>query len=248
MRLAQLLAALTLVLRASAAVLAIDYGAEFTKLSLVKPGVPFDVVLDRDSKRKIQSVVGWKREDRVFGQEAKLAVCPACLSCLIRFHKPVRSTAPVLAFRHVGRCKGPELTGVAGNKIPRDSLPIHQTSPRHHATPSASSLFLISQYIKRYPLLSPPLSTFSSPRHFLDAHMVSYSRPRSSDLVLPIPSRVSRGPRTNLPSCRHSALMVDTTSTEGVSRCARTARPHLPRNDRRRDWCCAKLRHDTYIS
>ncbi|RXK35481.1 hypothetical protein M231_07259 [Tremella mesenterica] len=56
-----------------AAVLAIDYGAEFTKLSLVKPGVPFDVVLDRDSKRKIQSVVGWKRDDRVFGQEGKMA-------------------------------------------------------------------------------------------------------------------------------------------------------------------------------
>jgi hypoxia up-regulated 1 len=57
-----------------AAVLAIDYGAEFTKLSLVKPGVPLDVVLDRDSKRKIQSVVGWKRDDRVFGQEGKMAV------------------------------------------------------------------------------------------------------------------------------------------------------------------------------
>jgi len=57
-----------------AAVLAIDYGAEFTKLSLVKPGVPFDVVLDKDSKRKIQSVVGWKRDDRVFGAEGKMAV------------------------------------------------------------------------------------------------------------------------------------------------------------------------------
>lgn len=57
-----------------AAVLAIDYGAEFTKLSLVKPGVPFDVILDRDSKRKITSVVGWKREDRVFGAEGKMSV------------------------------------------------------------------------------------------------------------------------------------------------------------------------------
>ncbi len=57
-----------------AAVLAIDYGAEFTKLSLVKPGVPFDVVLDRDSKRKISSVVGWKRDDRVFGAEGKMSV------------------------------------------------------------------------------------------------------------------------------------------------------------------------------
>ncbi|KAL0254068.1 hypothetical protein I308_101447 [Cryptococcus tetragattii IND107] len=56
-----------------AAVLAIDYGAEFTKLSLIKPGVPFDVVLDKDSKRKIASVVGWKRDERVFGAEAKMA-------------------------------------------------------------------------------------------------------------------------------------------------------------------------------
>ncbi|CAK9786928.1 actin-like ATPase domain-containing protein [Cutaneotrichosporon oleaginosum] len=57
----------------SAAILAIDYGADFTKLSLVKPGVPFDVLLDRDSKRKIPSVVSWKREDRVVGTEGKLA-------------------------------------------------------------------------------------------------------------------------------------------------------------------------------
>ena len=63
-----------------AAVLAIDYGAEFTKLSLVKPGVAFDVLLDRDSKRKIQSVVGWKRDDRVFGAEGKMAVSQS-LSC-----------------------------------------------------------------------------------------------------------------------------------------------------------------------
>lgn len=76
MRLSSLLSFVLLLLAPSlrAAVLAIDYGAEFTKLSLVKPGVPLDVVLDRDSKRKIQSVVGWKREDRVFGQEGKLAV------------------------------------------------------------------------------------------------------------------------------------------------------------------------------
>jgi hypoxia up-regulated 1 len=58
----------------SAAILAIDYGADFTKLSLVKPGVPFDILLDRDSKRKIPSVVSWKREDRVVGTEGKLAV------------------------------------------------------------------------------------------------------------------------------------------------------------------------------
>ncbi|WVR05173.1 hypothetical protein IAU60_002185 [Kwoniella sp. DSM 27419] len=75
MRLHHLLSLLLLLLAPAvqAAVLAIDYGAEFTKLSLVKPGVPFDVVLDKDSKRKISSVVGWKRDDRVFGAEAKMA-------------------------------------------------------------------------------------------------------------------------------------------------------------------------------
>ncbi|WRT67203.1 uncharacterized protein IL334_004169 [Kwoniella shivajii] len=75
MRPSHLLSLLLLLLAPAiqAAVLAIDYGAEFTKLSLIKPGVPFDVVLDKDSKRKISSVVGWKRDDRVFGAEAKMA-------------------------------------------------------------------------------------------------------------------------------------------------------------------------------
>jgi len=53
-----------------ASVLAIDYGADFTKVSLMKPGVPFDVVLNRDSKRKIASSVAWKGEERLFGGDA----------------------------------------------------------------------------------------------------------------------------------------------------------------------------------
>ncbi|KAF8999790.1 Hsp70 protein-domain-containing protein [Cyathus striatus] len=53
-----------------ASVLAIDYGSEYITASLMKPGIPFDVLLNRDSKRKIQSVVGWKKADRLFGQDA----------------------------------------------------------------------------------------------------------------------------------------------------------------------------------
>ncbi|KAL4077708.1 heat shock protein 70 family [Scleroderma citrinum] len=53
-----------------AAVLAIDYGADWTKASLMKPGLPFDVLLNKDSKRKIQSSVAWKRDDRLFGSDA----------------------------------------------------------------------------------------------------------------------------------------------------------------------------------
>lgn len=53
-----------------AAVLAIDYGSDWIKASLMKPGVPFDVLLNKDSKRKIQSSVAWKRSDRLFGGDA----------------------------------------------------------------------------------------------------------------------------------------------------------------------------------
>ena len=53
-----------------ASVLAIDYGTNFIKASLMKPGLPFDVLLDKDSKRKMQSAVGWKRAERLFGSDA----------------------------------------------------------------------------------------------------------------------------------------------------------------------------------
>lgn len=53
-----------------ASVLAIDYGTDWIKASLMKPGVPFDVLLNKDSKRKIQSMVGWKKDDRLFGSDA----------------------------------------------------------------------------------------------------------------------------------------------------------------------------------
>ncbi|KAF9265145.1 actin-like ATPase domain-containing protein [Marasmius fiardii PR-910] len=52
------------------AVLAIDYGSDWIKASLMKPGVPFDVLLNKDSKRKIQSSVAWKNSDRLFGGDA----------------------------------------------------------------------------------------------------------------------------------------------------------------------------------
>ena len=60
---------------AAASLLAIDYGGEWIKASVIKPGVPFDVLLNRDSKRKIQSSVAWKGEDRLFGGDAFSVVC-----------------------------------------------------------------------------------------------------------------------------------------------------------------------------
>ncbi|KAI6013195.1 hypothetical protein PISMIDRAFT_100704 [Pisolithus microcarpus 441] len=58
-----------------ATVLAIDYGTDWMKASLMKPGVPFDVLLNKDSKRKIQSSVVWKRDDRLFGTNMANLVC-----------------------------------------------------------------------------------------------------------------------------------------------------------------------------
>ncbi|BFZ59347.1 lumenal Hsp70 protein [Saitoella coloradoensis] len=55
---------------ANAAVLAIDYGQEWTKAALVKPGVPMEIVLTRDSKRKEMSVVAFKGDERLYGQDA----------------------------------------------------------------------------------------------------------------------------------------------------------------------------------
>jgi hypoxia up-regulated 1 len=53
-----------------ASVLAIDYGTDYIKASLVTPGVPFDILLNKDSKRKIQSSVAWKGNNRFFGTDA----------------------------------------------------------------------------------------------------------------------------------------------------------------------------------
>ncbi|WFD44322.1 lumenal Hsp70 protein [Malassezia psittaci] len=61
-------------------VVSIDYGTEWIKTALVKPGMPFDVVLSRDSKRKVQSTVAFKgkvpsdgnlaRQERLLGGDA----------------------------------------------------------------------------------------------------------------------------------------------------------------------------------
>lgn len=59
---------------ALAAVLGIDYGQEFTKSSLVAPGVPFEIVLTPDSKRKDLSGIVLKNNqgdiERIYGNAA----------------------------------------------------------------------------------------------------------------------------------------------------------------------------------
>lgn len=57
-------------LTSNAAFLAIDYGSEWTKASLMTPGRKIDILLNTDSKRKVHSTVSWNKEDRLFGGDA----------------------------------------------------------------------------------------------------------------------------------------------------------------------------------
>ncbi|BGP19879.1 hypothetical protein JCM10213_008647 [Rhodosporidiobolus nylandii] len=67
-----LLAILALSASSAAAnsLLAIDYGTDAFKASLVKPGVPFDVLLTKEGKRKTPSMVSFRGEDRFVGGDA----------------------------------------------------------------------------------------------------------------------------------------------------------------------------------
>jgi hypoxia up-regulated 1 len=53
-----------------AAVMSIDYGTEWFKVGLIKPGIPLDVALNKDSKRKTQSVVTIRDNERIYGSDA----------------------------------------------------------------------------------------------------------------------------------------------------------------------------------
>ncbi|KAF3913187.1 hypothetical protein AA313_de0205480 [Arthrobotrys entomopaga] len=52
--------AFTSLASASASILGIDYGTEFIKAALVKPGIPMEIVLTKDSKRKEVAAVAFK--------------------------------------------------------------------------------------------------------------------------------------------------------------------------------------------
>lgn len=58
----------------AASMLAIDYGTDSFKASLVKPGVPFDVLLTREGKRKAPAVVTYRGEERFVGSDAQTLV------------------------------------------------------------------------------------------------------------------------------------------------------------------------------
>lgn len=53
-----------------AAVISIDLGSEWMKVGIVSPGVPMEIVLNKESKRKTPAVVAFRDGVRTFGEDA----------------------------------------------------------------------------------------------------------------------------------------------------------------------------------
>ncbi|KAM6907533.1 hypoxia up-regulated protein 1 [Xenentodon cancila] len=54
----------------SIAVMSVDLGSEWMKIAIVKPGVPMEIVLNKESRRKTPTVVCLKDDERHFGDNA----------------------------------------------------------------------------------------------------------------------------------------------------------------------------------
>ncbi|GBP63797.1 Hypoxia up-regulated protein 1 [Eumeta japonica] len=54
----------------AAAVISIDLGSEWLKIGIVSPGVPMEIVLNKESKRKTPAVVAFRDDVRTFGEDA----------------------------------------------------------------------------------------------------------------------------------------------------------------------------------
>ncbi|XP_068096962.1 hypoxia up-regulated protein 1 isoform X2 [Hyperolius riggenbachi] len=54
----------------SVAVMSVDLGSEWMKIAIVKPGVPMEIVLNKESRRKTPLAVTLKENERLFGDSA----------------------------------------------------------------------------------------------------------------------------------------------------------------------------------
>uniref|UniRef100_A0A8C5R6W7 Hypoxia up-regulated protein 1 n=1 Tax=Leptobrachium leishanense TaxID=445787 RepID=A0A8C5R6W7_9ANUR len=54
----------------SVAVMSVDLGSEWMKVAIVKPGVPMEIVLNKESRRKTPVVIALKENERLFGDNA----------------------------------------------------------------------------------------------------------------------------------------------------------------------------------
>jgi len=82
-------------------VLGIDLGSEFFKVSLVKPGMPLDIVLNIESKRKTATMVGFNDGEQQFSAAAANTVRTAAAS---RAHPPQMPPHPAVVVDGIADC------------------------------------------------------------------------------------------------------------------------------------------------
>ncbi|KAJ8102894.1 Hsp70 protein-domain-containing protein [Lipomyces tetrasporus] len=117
---------------ALAAILGIDFGQSNTKAALVSPGVPFEIVLTADSKRKDVSGIAFKGEERLYGSSAA-GIAPRSPSTAFLHFKPLlgRSVSSSEAEMYLAQHPGMELIP-SGNrstvafKTPDSSFPVEE--------------------------------------------------------------------------------------------------------------------------
>ena len=54
----------------NASILGIDFGTQYMKIAIVRPGSPFEIVTDLSSKRKTPSAIIFDENTRTFGYDA----------------------------------------------------------------------------------------------------------------------------------------------------------------------------------
>jgi hypoxia up-regulated 1 len=62
-----LLALIILVTSGQASLVGIDFGLDWFKVSIVKQGIPLDIVLNSESKRKSSTSIAIHKNNRIFG-------------------------------------------------------------------------------------------------------------------------------------------------------------------------------------
>lgn len=55
----------------SLAVMSVDLGSEWMKVGVVSPGVPMEIALNKESKRKTPAIISYKDNERLFGEDAQ---------------------------------------------------------------------------------------------------------------------------------------------------------------------------------
>lgn len=90
------------------AVMSVDFGSEFIKVAIVKPGVPMEIALNKESRRKTPNVLSMRDGERLFGDPA--------LNTGVRF--------PKFAYRF--------LLHLLGQKFDNEATKLYQSRFPHH--------------------------------------------------------------------------------------------------------------------